>query len=214
MATQGNSRSDALIADEQGIYQRLAADHRTIEALFEELASAGDDMSHLRELHAQLKREIILHTNVEDRVVYMPIEGYEGFAATIEHARDEHQDANALLLELDDMELGSQAFMDKAEELRQTLAQHISEEENEVLPAALGVMDRQASRQMAQQFETEKVTELETIMETEPGTSALDEMDLEAMSREELAELARQSDIAGRSHMSREELAQALRERR
>jgi hypothetical protein len=211
MATTNDSKHERLIADEQGIYQHVAADHRKVESLFDELASADDDVERMRELHVQLKREILLHTNVEDRVVYTPIEAHEQFAGTIEHSRDAHQDANALLLELDDLELGSPSFMDKAEELRQAIQTHVDEEEQEVLPAAFDVLDEAASREMARRYEDEKETELPTLMETEPGISELDEENLEDLSREELAELARQRSIEGRSHMTKEQLTQALR---
>ena len=113
-------------ADEQAIDHHIVKDHRNVEALFEELASADGDADRMRALHAALKREILSHTTVEDRVVYIPIEAHEQFAGAIEYARDEHQDANALLLELDEMELGLQAFMSKADELRRTLKAHMN----------------------------------------------------------------------------------------
>ena len=211
MARENDAKREQLMADERGIYQHIAADHRKVESLFDGIMSAGEDLERARELHVQLKREILLHTNVEDRVVYTPIEAHEQFAGTIEHARDEHQDADALLLELDGLELGGRAFMDKLEELRKAISSHVAKEENDVLPASLDVLDEDASREMAREYESEKEVEIDTLMETEPGASEIDEANLDEMSRDDLVELARQRNIEGRSTMSREELSQALR---
>jgi hypothetical protein len=164
---------DDLMNDEEGIFQRLMIDHRIVDQMLEQ-AISGDDSVDREQLVKQLKLEIMLHANVEDRVVYAELEQHGELKADIEHARDEHQEVEAILLELDGLKPGGRAMLGKLEELRSAIQEHVDEEENSIMPRAAKFFDSSSSRELGRRFEQEKEPEREVLMETEPGLDTVE----------------------------------------
>jgi iron-sulfur cluster repair protein YtfE (RIC family) len=204
-----SDKTDRMLGDERGIFHQLVTDHRKLDSLFEEITSGNGDADRLEELFQALKLELMAHTNVEDRVVYMTFEQHGSLATQIEEAREDHQRVEAMLLEIDGMEIGDDSWLTRVEELRDELDEHIDTEENQLIPQAFDLIDESSSREMARLFQEEKETELTVLAETEPMI-AVD--DLDALSRDELYDRAAARGIEGRSQMSKEELAEALRQ--
>ena len=167
------SERDDLMNDEEGIFQRIMEDHRLVEQLLEQ-AISGAEGTDVEQVVQQLKLEIMLHSNVEDRVVYAQIEKNSELAGDIEHARDEHQEVEAILLELDELKAGGRSMTSKLEELRTAIQEHVEEEENSILPRATKFIDASMSRELGRRFEEEKGPEREMLTETEPGLESVE----------------------------------------
>lgn len=106
-------------------------DHRELERLFEELASArGDRATVLRELSDLL----VAHSHAEEQEVYPELVAAEpGEAADVHHGREEHQEATQLLAKLLHADPGSRQFDRLLDELREAVQHHIDEEEEDIL---------------------------------------------------------------------------------
>jgi hemerythrin superfamily protein len=162
-----------LCADEQGIFAALVEDHRLVESLFAELAKVGDDSERAGELCRALELQLMVHANVEDRVVYMWLEQNDDLTDLIDHARDEHAMVESILRELEELEAGGEEFMERVEELHRAVMSHVQEEETEVLPKAAAMLAPEASRKLAEEYEAEKLRERDTLLETEPALGAV-----------------------------------------
>ena len=167
------SERDDLMNDEEGIFQRVMEDHRLVEQLLEQ-AITGAEGTDVEQLVQQLKLEIMLHANVEDRVVYSQLEKQSELQGDIEHARDEHQEVEAILLELDNLKAGGRSMTKKLEELRDAIREHVEEEESSILPRAAKFIDASMSRELGRRFEEEKEPEREMLTETEPGLESVE----------------------------------------
>jgi iron-sulfur cluster repair protein YtfE (RIC family) len=187
MTRKDQGDRERLVYDEQGVFHLLMQDHRTVEELLEMAISADEDELH--GLVQRLKLEIMLHANVEDRVVYSAIEQQSGMAGAISHARDQHAEIESILFDLDGLKPG-RAMQSRLEDLREALTSHFQEEEDDVLPRAAALIDQTTSRDLASQFESERLSERDILLETEPGFEELDESqftlaeDIEAEHRE------------------------------
>jgi len=161
---------ETLTANQDGIVQVLEAEHRALEDLLEQLA-AEDDEAEAAELVKRIVRDLMAHSNAEDRVVYSIIEENEEMAEDIEHARDEHAAIEEALTALAEADPGDHDFKQKLEELSECVKHHVTEEENEILPKASSFIDEETAIELAFLFMKQKQHELETLEQTEPALS-------------------------------------------
>lgn len=196
-------RDTEIDQDEQGIFRALMDDHRVVEALFDEIGTAVDDPDRAADLFRELALQLMIHSNVEDRVVYLRLEQDDDLAAMIEHARDEHAQVESLLRDLVELVPGDADFGRKLGELERAVLKHVEEEENEVLAQAAKVLARAESRELARRYEAEKEQERDTLLETEPGLGAEiedeDEVELGAGAAGDDDELDLGEDLGDRS---------------
>ena len=210
------SHSEAMTADLDGIVQVLKSEHRALEDLLERLA-VEENETEASELVKQIKRELMAHSTAEDRVVYTTFEQNEEMEEDVEHARDEHSTIDEKLMAVAEADPGAADFKQKVQELTECLQHHVENEEEELLPKASELMDRETSRELALLFKKQKQIEIETLDETEPdliGEGSELEADRGANGEMTLAELrarAAELEIEGRSTMNKGELMRAVR---
>lgn len=175
-------------------------DHRRMERLFEQLQSGeGDRVALLNECAARLTA----HSHAEEQRVYPAIEAADpSEAEEVHHGTDEHHEAEKLLHQLQRMEPAGSEFEAKLTEFIDAVKHHIEEEESELLPALRAAVDQQTLEELGRTFENIRTQELRVA-----GIAD------DSVTREELYAEAQDADISGRSSMSKDELAQALRSR-
>lgn len=214
--------SETAVAD---IFELLRRDHRNVRALLDDIEGAEDD--HQREgLFAQLVNEVEAHSQAEDDVFYTSVEIAGDLADQIDDARQEHDQVESMLEELDGLPVSGDDWLEKVREIRLLLEHHIAEEEQHVFALARGAIDGDEALRLGHEFlrarqlaTAEVSSELLTVETTEDSTATLAQatgmvdvsVDLEQMGKRELYELARQRRIEGRSAMTKAELVDALR---
>lgn len=113
----------------------LAAQHRAIEALFEEVEH--EPRRHARARHvSRIAEELIAHMAGEEAVFYPALQrvvGGEG--AEVEGAREEHVELRVQLRRLLGTRANEEGFLDRVRELRELFARHVEEEESRLFPA-------------------------------------------------------------------------------
>jgi hemerythrin superfamily protein len=117
----------------------------------------------------------------------------KGGTKLFEEAMQEHQEAKKAMNELESLEPDSKEWQDHFEILMHGVLHHAKEEEAEMFP------------KLRETFSQERLDELgEQLEQDEHGKITID------LSKEELLEQAKASDIEGRSTMDKRELEEAL----
>jgi iron-sulfur cluster repair protein YtfE (RIC family) len=171
----------------------LTKEHEKAKALFEQIEATPDPATK-RELTMQVISELRAHTKIEEEVLYPLIRGdLKGGTKLFEEAMQEHQEAKKAMKELESLEPDSEEWTQHFEILMHGVLHHATEEEAEMFP------------KMKEVFSQEKLDELgEQLEKDEHGEIVID------LTKEELLEQARASDIEGRSTMDKGELETAL----
>lgn len=167
-------------------------DHRVLEGLFEELKSGDEDRA---VLIAEIKARLYAHSRAEERYVYPALARLRP-SQVVQHGVEEHREADDKLAELqaaseDDSSRALKEFID-------AVSRHVDEEESELLPAIKAAMSYRKRDELGRRFESSRINELRR--------AGIDD----ALTKEDLYIKAQRAGIAGRSTMSRSELARAL----
>ena len=226
LATMRPSDDQSAESAAADIFELLRRDHRNLRALLDEIEGAEDDPQR-QGLFAQLVDEVEAHSQAEDDVFYTSIEGASELTERIDEARQEHDQVESMLEELDGMPVSGDDWLEKVREIRHLIEHHVSEEEETIfLLAREAIGSEEEARRLGQEFlrarrmVTEEVSsERLTVDSTTDSTATIGQMtsavdlsvNLDQMSKRELYELARQRRIEGRSAMTKAELVDALR---
>jgi hemerythrin superfamily protein len=193
----------------------IEEDHRALEALFAQVTAGQGNRTVLLE---EITTRLTAHARAEEAEVYPALEQAEsGEDEEVEHAHDEHHEAEHLLRKARNL-TASPHFEEAFEAFVAAVAHHVEEEERELLPALRSAVDTATLEKLGAAFDTaraellgayEPPTPAEAPDATSPGTPVAD--DLEEATKAELYEKAKQADIPGRSTMTKDELSEALR---
>lgn len=175
----------------------LTEDHDKVRALFRQFESARErgDTSMMNSTTAEVITELKIHTQIEEQVFYPAVqaEGGEELDEMVREGVEEHHVVDLLIEEIEDLDASDEAFTAKMTVLIENVEHHAGEEEDEMFPktrAALG---------------TDRLNRLGARLEEAKRQAATD-----ALGKEELYEQAKKQGIAGRSTMTKKELAESL----
>jgi len=139
------------------IFQLLKKDHKKVTSIFGKIEDTTHRALKTRQkLFNQLKEELEIHTEVEERVFYPALERNEETKEMISEARKEHEEAKELLEELTAAQQDTDEWMNKLSELKKEVKHHIKEEEGEIFPRAKQVLDEDQSDQLGTLAQDEK----------------------------------------------------------
>src|SRR5512144_847743 len=208
----------------------VTKDHRAVENLFATLKEKTGDRAQLLE---QLRAELIAHAKAEEIVLYPFIKkALPDERAQVDEGSKEHHEVESMVEKLSGLSADDKAVDTLLDQLEAAVGDHVEEEENEVLPGLEQVVDEDALRELGESFQQRKAAELSRLVgggspaktkdsakgsAKESGGEAAsgkggDKSDKGSdKSSAELLEEARAAGIEGRSKMSKEELAQALK---
>ena len=135
----------------------LKQDHQEAAGMMDELETADKgSMNITRDTFRQLKEALTLHTQIEEQVFYPALEQHEETQDMVSEAHSEHNEVKEMLAEMTALNPGSDEFMDKLTELRDSIEHHVEEEENEMFPKAERVLGESRLREMGRQMEQMK----------------------------------------------------------
>lgn len=139
------------------IYDRLHEDHERAKETIDRIKDTTEDAREVRgSLFAQLKNDLQVHTQFENQVFYPAVAENPQAKDLVEDGIDEHEDAEALLEELDEGDKGSLDWIDRLEQLEDVLLHHIEDEENEIFKFARETISAAQAKEMAEQYERQK----------------------------------------------------------
>lgn len=206
----------------------ITRDHRVMETLFQMLREPDSDRPALL---AEVTARLSAHSWAEEEKVYPALATREpDEAGKVYHGVEEHHEATELLHKLQATDPASPEFDSVLEEFVSSINHHVEEEESELLPSLAEAVDAATLDRLGRDFEKRRLEILEShgvsdeqvgagvtpalVPEGSSGTNGRARRssdDSADATRDELYEQAKQADIAGRSQMNKDELADALR---
>jgi len=133
----------------------LIQDHEKVKKLFQE-AEQTTDHTQKTELFDRIDTELAIHAEVEESVFYPAVEKHETLKGMVAEARDEHEEVEELLLEIEDLATEGTEFDSKLTTLKETVEHHIAEEEGEMFPKVREFFDDKILEQLGKELESAK----------------------------------------------------------
>lgn len=178
--------------------QLLTADHNRVRGLFAQARTAheGDDTATLATVAQTIFTELEVHTRIEEEVFYPEVKAAsDELAEMVAEGVEEHHVVDHLIAEMKALDPSDDTFAAKLTVMMENVEHHADEEEGEMFP------------QIDKAFDDARLAELGTRLEARKAElGAPTVADKEHLSTDELASLAREQEIPGRSNMRREEL--------
>jgi hypothetical protein len=180
-------------------------DHRVLESIFDELRAGDEDRA---VLIAEVRARLAAHSRAEERYVYPVllrvrpsgsgevVVGDGGRAGPVHRGVEEHRAAEEKLVALESAT--AEDFLRALGAFVAAVGHHVAEEESEILPAIKASLSFRKRDELGRRFESHRISELRR--------AGIDD----ALTKEDLYIKAQRAGIAGRSSMSRGELARAL----
>lgn len=136
------------------IYDILKKDHEEVKLLLNQLiALSGDDDDERHDLVKQIRDALIPHSRAEEMVFYNTLRSLEPTKIVVAHSYKEHLEAETLLRMLQVKDKVDAEWKETALKLKESLAQHISDEEGRIFSAARGVLSDSEADMMGKAFE-------------------------------------------------------------
>jgi hemerythrin-like domain-containing protein len=177
------------------VLNHLTQEHRKVEELFSQLSDA--EQSERAALVDQLEEALSLHMAVEEKHLYPIVEQVAG-EETEEEAETEHDLGREGIAKLRSM-IDRPGFGAVVDMVAAGIKHHVEEEEHEIFPKL-----RKEAAELISRLDPEQ---LEAEVKSNGGRRAANR---DAPTKAELYEQAQESDIPGRSSMSKDELQEAL----
>ncbi|MEG5174670.1 hemerythrin domain-containing protein [Microcoleus sp. B3-D7] len=140
--------------DEMNITEIISMDHRKADTLFMEIAST-DDPQKLQEFFGQLYKDLSVHAEAEEQVVYPAIRSYY---SNTQELYDEQAEMKQMLAKIKSMSPSSPEFKAQIKQLQTAVQDHVKEEENDMFPQIRRNLSEAQMEQMATQFKAAKST--------------------------------------------------------
>ena len=145
---------------QRDVIEILEHDHREVEQMFSELetlrgASTDEARSRRKDLTDQVTIELVRHSVAEEVLVYPQVEKKVS-AEEVEHAREEHAEAEETLHRLEKLDADSPAFDDELATLMKEIRHHIEDEEGEMFAHMRQAIDADELRKLGARVEAFK----------------------------------------------------------
>lgn len=138
------------------LFQLIRQDHQKAKRLFERLAETSSGTQSRPRLFAELKHELELHAEVEEKYFYPALQRHDEAKDLIAEALEEHSDVKEALAELDQGDDESDRWTDRLDELQEDVEHHVEEEETEIFPLAQKLLDARQLTTIAEEIEKAK----------------------------------------------------------
>jgi hemerythrin-like domain-containing protein len=135
-------------------FELLKTDHRKVEQLFSQLESASGKQK--LEVFKQIKTELELHTQIEEKIFYPALEEPEETHDLALEAYEEHAVVKDLLKQLGRARTANDEWEAQAKVLQENVEHHVEEEENELFVKAQAALGEEELEELGERMEAEK----------------------------------------------------------
>lgn len=151
------------------IYADLKRDHDKQRDMLKRLADMQGASQERRDLFEAFRLEVQSHAAAEEESLYATMLRDPELRDDARHSVSEHKEVDDVLGEMADLEFGSDAWSEKFFHMRRRYEHHITEEEEEMFPAAAKELDDGTEKELAEIYEERKPAELEIAKANPPG---------------------------------------------
>ncbi|TAE94392.1 MAG: DNA nickase [Oscillatoriales cyanobacterium] len=140
--------------EEMNITEIIAMDHRKVDTLFMEIEKT-DDPQKLQEFFGQLYKDLSVHSEAEEQIVYPAVRSYYG---DTQELYDEQAQMKQMLAQIKALNPSSSDFKGQLQQLKAAVQDHVKQEENDMFPQIRRNLSEAQMEQMATQFKAAKST--------------------------------------------------------
>lgn len=138
----------------------LKADHKAVDALFEQYESARS-ATKKKALVEQICTELTVHAQIEEEIFYPQVKEALKDKELIPEATVEHATLKELIAQLEEGEPGDEMYDAKVKVLSEYVKHHVKEEQNEMFPKAkASKLDMYALGEQLQQRKDELLAQM------------------------------------------------------
>jgi iron-sulfur cluster repair protein YtfE (RIC family) len=151
------------------IYADLKRDHDKQRAMLKELAGLTGDTRKRKTLFEAFRVEMESHAAAEEESLYATMLADPDLRDDARHSVSEHKEVDDLIGEMMDLDVGSDEWNEKFFHMRRRYEHHITEEEEEMFPAAAKGLDADTEERLAEVYEDRKPKEMAVAKANPPG---------------------------------------------
>lgn len=129
------------------IYDILSKEHKLVLCMFEETAGSIS-----KEALFRIKVEIDPHMAGEEKLYYPLLEEKEESSDAARKAHIEHNEARALMYELEGMDENSEDWTTRLNELKEAIMHHVQDEESKVFEVSRNILGQQKAEELARKY--------------------------------------------------------------
>tara|TARA_Y100000588_G_C14152766_1_gene881279 strand:+ start:972 stop:1406 length:435 start_codon:yes stop_codon:yes gene_type:complete len=118
------------------IFEALRHEHEIQRNLVAKLVETHGDTQERKKIFEQLKHELKIHADAEERHFYIPLIKKDLTQEKARHSVAEHHEMDELIEQLEDTEMDASNWLKIAKELEHKVIHHLDEEEQEVFQMA------------------------------------------------------------------------------
>lgn len=146
--TQSSDKSDMNLQDV------IRMDHQKATVLFTEIAKS-DDPKKIQEYFGQLYKDLTVHAEAEEQVVYPAVRPFYG-DSDVQELYDEQAEMKTMLDQIKAMDPAKQEFKDAVDRLKEAVMDHVRQEESTMFAAIRNNCSSEQSEQLATEFKAAK----------------------------------------------------------
>jgi len=138
--------------DEMNITEIISMDHRKVDTLFMEIEKTEDPQK-LQEFFGQLYKDLRVHSEAEEQIVYPAVRSYYG---NTQELYDEQAQMKQMLAHIKALNPSASDFKEQLKQLKAAVQDHVRQEENDMFPHIRRNLSEAQMEQMATQFKAAK----------------------------------------------------------
>ncbi len=137
------------------IFEALRQEHEIQRELVDKLVKTHGDTEERKKIFEQLKHELKIHADAEERHFYVPLLKKDLTQEKARHSVAEHHEMDELIEQLEDTEMDASNWLKLAKELGHIVIHHLDEEEHEVFQMAGKVLTDNQKTSLAKDYNKE-----------------------------------------------------------
>lgn len=134
------------------IYESIRKDHDIQRDLLDKLVETSGDTTKRSQLFKDLKKELTIHANAEERHFYKPLIPVDMMQDHARHGIAEHHEIDELIEQLEDTEMDSSAWLKIAKNLKDKVEHHLEDEEHSFFQLSGKVFSEKQKEELADKY--------------------------------------------------------------
>ena len=136
------------------IFEAIRKDHDKQRELCRLVTSTSGDSKGRKQLWEDLKKELQIHADAEERHFYSPLIHNDMMQEHARHGIAEHHEMDELIAKIDDTDMDSSAWLTYAKQLCEKVEHHLEDEEHTFFQLAGKVFSDNQKTDLAQDYQS------------------------------------------------------------
>ena len=134
------------------IYQALRKDHDLQRELLDKLVNTSGNTHNRDRLFKDLKKELQIHAEAEERFYYVPIISEDLTQDQARHGIAEHHEIDELISKLEQTDYSSPGWLTLAKSLQEKVEHHLEDEEHTIFQLSGKVLPESEKKYLADDY--------------------------------------------------------------